>query len=296
MKSNEIANLKKFKSFVVSLDNEDRYDWIRAAGKANQLWNGGKEGLNVFDEWSSDASNYNGFHDCAYHYNSLNKNKVFNKNKPTFRYSSLLDDPDYEGFASNNHIYSISKLAKESHPYLKSHLVQPYGIRQYGELLLIPMFNLKCKLCAFQYIDTKGNKKYPRGSRIKNLFYKIGEFGSKIIFCEGFATGTAIHQATKLPVIVTFNENNLRNVPSLFREKLPRTEFYIAADDDFRPGGSCNVGIQAAQIAAKRSRARVITPSSRDYIRRKQDFCDVLIRDGMHFLKKILEEQIYDRL
>lgn len=284
--------LEQFKSFVCSLDNEDRYDWIRAAGKANQLWRGGREGLMVFDDWSSSAINYNGFEDCAYHYNSLSKNKSNGEGRIIFKKLSHLDNPDYVGFASKMHTFSISSEAKESHPYLKSHRVMPHGIREYGKLLLIPMYNLKGKLCAFQDIDYEGRKHCGKGSKIKNLYFPIGEIIDKVIFCEGFATGAAIYQATKIPVVVTFNENNLRNIPELFREKLPRAKFYIAADDDFKPGGSKNVGINAAHLSAKKSCSRVIIPLSKDGKRRKQDFCDVLVRDGLKYLTKILKEQI----
>ncbi len=289
--SNKTINykLEQFRNFVSNLDNEDRNDWIRAAGKASQLWNCSNRGLGYFNEWSSTASNYEGYNDCKYHYENLcNKNSLkiqsnFKAHKFSKKQRDIFLGPYYRSIKPSM-----------NHKYIKSKKIKPYKIRQYGEFLHIPMFNIQGELITTQMIEPNGQKLFPKGCKIKNLFLPIGKISkSKLIFCEGYATGCSIHEATNLPVIVTFNANNLRSIPKLFRKKLPRTKFYIAADDDFRIGGTANTGINAAICAVKLAgNTRILYPYSKDNRRRHQDFNDIHQRDGIEFLKKNLMEQI----
>ena len=195
-------------------------------------------------------------------------------------------------WASASHILDIASPASDEHLHLLTHQALAHDIKQYGKWLIIKMCDLDGNHKSNQMIDEDGRKIFAKGSKIKNTYHLIGEIGSKIIFCEGFATGSAIHQATGLPVVVCFNENNLRTLPRLFRKRLPRAKFFIAADDDYRAGGTANVGVNAAHIGAKAGKGRVIIPLSKDKKRRKQDFADVLVRDGMEYLKSILGEQL----
>lgn len=117
--------------------------------------------------------------------------------------------------------------------YLKNKAIYPHGARFDGNILVIPCQDAAGKIWSCQKIYNDGSKYFMTGGRIKGCYYLIS--GSRninkdeqIIVCEGFATGAAIHQATKLPVVVAFNAGNLKPVA----DSLIFRNITIAADND----------------------------------------------------------------
>jgi putative DNA primase/helicase len=86
--------------------------------------------------------------------------------------------------------------------------------------LVIPMFQ-KNKVKSLQFINAKGEKRFLPGG--KKGGYLIGSIqpDKPVCVCEGFATGTSIHEATGYPVLVAFDAGNLRNMAEVLRAEYP---------------------------------------------------------------------------
>jgi putative DNA primase/helicase len=139
--------------------------------------------------------------------------------------------------------------AEEGHPYLLRKQVQPYGLRQKDQQLLVP---LTCggRLLNLQRIAPDGTKRFLKGGRIKGCYAWLGTAtpGGRLYLCEGWATGATLHAATGCPVACAMNAGNLLAAGWQLWRDLPDSELVVAGDDDrLTPG---NPGRRAATDAA----------------------------------------------
>ena len=142
------------------------------------------------------------------------------------------------------------------HPYLVRKGVQPHGIRQDGDTLLIPLRDTAGHLHSLQTITPDGEKRF-RG-RMKGCYHAIGKPAGRIIVCEGYATGASIHEATGEAVAVAFNAGNLMPVATALHKAYPELVLLLAADDDHQTEG--NPGLNAAKSAALAVGGFVVVP------------------------------------
>lgn len=155
-----------------------------------------------------------------------------------------------EAAAKATATWKAARPAPADHPYLVAKGIKPNGARMQDDRLLIP-------LCAdgavhsLQYIAANGEKKFLPGGRVSGCYFSIGSPKDAAALCiaEGFATGSAIHQATGYPVAVAFNAGNLEAVARAMREKFPELRLILCADDDYCTEG--NPGITKATEAAQ---------------------------------------------
>lgn len=132
------------------------------------------------------------------------------------------------------------------HPYLIAKGVHAHGIRQDGDLLLVPLHDTTGRLHSLQTIDQDGDKRF-RG-RMRGCYHAMGRPRCVLVIAEGFATAASIHEATGHAVAVAFNAGNLLPVATALRAKYPDLVLVLAADDDHRTEG--NPGMAAATAAA----------------------------------------------
>ena len=130
--------------------------------------------------------------------------------------------------------------------------VQPHGIRQDRDLLLIPMRDASGALHSLQTIGTDGSKRFLSGGRVTGCYFGIGKPDGTLCIAEGYATGASIFEATGYAVAVAFNAGNLDAVARELRGKYPDMRIIVCADDDYRTDG--NPGIREA-----RPRPRVLS-------------------------------------
>jgi putative DNA primase/helicase len=170
------------------------------------------------------------------------------------------------------------------HPYLTKKGVKPYGIRQSGDTLLIPLREDK-NIHSLQYIGVAGDKKFLFGGRIKGCYFAIGKPDSIIYIAEGYATAASIHAATGCAVVVAFNAGNLLEVAKTIRTKYPKITLVICADDDLS-----GVGISKANEAAKLVGASVVMPLfGADRPDKATDFNDLHQSQGLDALTQQLD-------
>lgn len=170
------------------------------------------------------------------------------------------------------------------HPYLTRKMVQAYGIRQRlgnmgpGELL-IPMLDEAGVVQGIQRILEDGQKFFLPGQKVSGTAYRIPGDDSRVIICEGFATGASIAEATGALVYVAFNAGNLLEVMRWVRPKHSTAMILVAGDEDQWTQG--NPGRQKAQAAADLGQCAVVFPVFQDLDGKPTDFNDLHVREGI---------------
>lgn len=126
--------------------------------------------------------------------------------------------------------------------------------------VVVPMFDITGTLRNLQVIYRAGAKNFLKHGPKSGLFFRLGDIaeGQPLMFAEGYATAASIHLATGLPVVVTFDEGNLRNVPVQYRERLPGHLFLIVGDNDAFTDG--NPGLTSATEVAQKVGGIAVVP------------------------------------
>jgi putative DNA primase/helicase len=161
--------------------------------------------------------------------------------------------------------------ASPDHSYAAAKNLDVTGLKQEGNRLLVPMCDEAGTLWNLQAIGPDGTKRFLRGGRIDGLFAIIGQFATETaeaVFVEGYSTGSTVHRATGLPVIVTFNTANMPKVARLWADLRPDLAFTVFADDDEQTARSYvdqgkpykNPGIETAEAVAAEIGAHVAYP------------------------------------
>lgn len=195
-----------------------------------------------------------------------------------------------------------SAIPATEHPYLTRKGIQAHGTRvlpvwerkhtnyDTGEIttvsvlntLLVPIHSGPKTIMSLQAVFPERNeilerdKDYLPGGAKQGGYYIIGVITKatlRIIFCEGFATGASLFEATGSVVVVCFDAGNLGTVAELIRDKLPDVEIIIAGDNDLWTKG--NPGARKANAAAFAVHGRVALPIFADYLDEPTDFNDL---------------------
>jgi putative DNA primase/helicase len=158
-------------------------------------------------------------------------------------------------------ILRYSRLARDDHPYLLRKGVKAHGIREWKELLVIPMIDDTGKTQSLQLISGDGEKKFLSGGKMQGCYFVLGSLKDtdRILVAEGYATAATVHEITGLPVIVAFNAGNLLAVSKSVRAQHPSVPLYLFADDDHKTKD--NPGLTKAMEAAKAVGGFVIVPN-----------------------------------
>ncbi|RZU46823.1 putative DNA primase/helicase [Fluviicoccus keumensis] len=191
------------------------------------------------------------------------------------------------------------------HPYLTLKGVQGYGVKCFqGELtiggqncrgcLLVPIQDGAGKLHSLQFLADDGQKRFLPGGAKQGHFFLIpgGESQplgdmSRLLMCEGYATGASLHEATGRPVAVAFDSGNLLAVAQGLRQTHPAAALVICADNDTRTPG--NPGLRKAQEAARAVNGLLAVPVFADP-QSGTDFNDLHRAAGIEAVKAALEQ------
>ncbi|WFL78572.1 toprim domain-containing protein [Altererythrobacter arenosus] len=168
-----------------------------------------------------------------------------------------------------------------AHPYLVAKALEPFGIRQAGRELLVPMVDFSLRLWNVQRILPDGFKLFGKDARTAGLFWPHSlhmangkPFTGPVVIGEGFATMAAIHSATGIGVVAAMSARNLETVARLMRKLFPTRELILAADDDRHLAE--NVGLRDARKAAQAIGGVVATPRPRTCSANSSvDFADI---------------------
>ncbi len=145
-------------------------------------------------------------------------------------------------------IWQSCHVAPAENLYLKKKDIHPHGVRVYKGNLVIPV-TIDREITSLQFIGPDGSKKFLSGGRIKAGYFLIGVPEKQIFICEGFATGSTVHEETGKAVYCAFNAKNLTPVAQYVRSQHPDAEIIIAGDNDHHTKG--NPGVTEAKRAAQ---------------------------------------------
>ena len=162
-------------------------------------------------------------------------------------------------------LWRSAERADRGHGYLLRKGLPPFGIRQQGDALLVPMVDAAFRLWNVQRVYPDGRKLFLAGGRTNGLFWPHAAMfdngqptAGPLVIGEGFATLAAIYQATRHGVVAALSAPNLEPVALAMRKLFPQRVLIIAADDDCHL--SENKGMIAAHKAAKAVGALLATP------------------------------------
>ena len=132
-------------------------------------------------------------------------------------------------------LWLAASPASHAHPYLWKKQVGAYGIRQYNDLLLIPLHDLDGTLQSVQTIHPDGTKRFLSGTAKQGFFCLLGEkltHPQGVFLCEGYATGASLYEAYQRPVLVAFDAGNLLPVATAYKTRHPSAILTVCADND----------------------------------------------------------------
>lgn len=172
-------------------------------------------------------------------------------------------------------LWRDARRADPEHPYLVAKGCRSHGLRQKGDLLLIPLSRDKA-LVNLQRIGPDGSKRFLSGGLIKGCCSTLGIVanGRPLYLCEGWATGATLHEHSGAAVACAMNAGNLLPAGEALRKQHPDAVLILAGDDDRLTTG--NPGRTAATIAAARLNCGLIFPPWRgDEALELSDFNDL---------------------
>lgn len=167
---------------------------------------------------------------------------------------------EYEASLDAQDMWSQAALARPDHAYLVKKRLDPSPLRQFGDRLLIPMYDPDGKLWNLQRIASDGSKRFLRGGRTESLFCIIAPERLRDTVCigEGYATMAAVQRASGHMCVVAFSAKNLLPVARIWSDHRPDLSFIICADNDAHL--ERNIGVEAAHAAAIEIGARLAIP------------------------------------
>lgn len=161
-----------------------------------------------------------------------------------------------------NTIWKIATVAPNNHPYLTRKAIQTHGARLHKGVLALPVVDIDGNIASLQFIAPDGGKKLLSGGRKQGCFIPVaGDIyrASKIIICEGWATGcTLAEDELFATVLAAIDAGNLERVALAVRHHCPNIELVIAGDDDRVTRG--NPGATKARTAAVAANALLALP------------------------------------
>jgi len=157
--------------------------------------------------------------------------------------------------------FDLCIAADLMHPYLHKKRLKPFGLRQYQDSLVVPVYSLTDnKTQSLQFIEANGSKRFLTGGKTRGGYFAARRYKTceQIVIAEGWATSQSLAQQWHVEGwhVCAFNANNLVVVAKALRKSYPFAQIIIAADNDI--GGAGQV---AAQLAAKAIGASVSMPT-----------------------------------
>ena len=201
--------------------------------------------------------------------------------------------------------FSNLPLAEANHPYLEKKLldesiIAKLEIRQDDKgNLVIPLRNKEGEIQSLQSISADGNKLFEKGCKAHGGFAILGDkippqwaqdSAEPIIISTGVATSASIHMATGEPVIVAFQDSNLKAVAEEFKAMFPQRSFFVVGDNDQHnvAKGLTNSGLESAKNAARAVGGKFVVPTfaNNQQGRNFSDFSDLHRIAGLEAVKR----------
>ena len=168
-----------------------------------------------------------------------------------------------------------------------------------GQTLLIPAYDqtrfVGAQMIFWDSEENKFIKRFSTGIKLQGSFSFIGSIRNAdlVYVAEGFATAASIYEATKTPVLITFNCNNIYPALQSLRRINKFCRIIICSDNDnerlnSQTGKKENIGvIKSRQASRKLSNCIVRIPKFKDD--GLTDFNDLSMAEGLDTVAEQLE-------
>jgi putative DNA primase/helicase len=181
--------------------------------------------------------------------------------------------------------------ADPQHSYLEAKQIKAYGLRQAGNELLVPRYDmLNGEIMNLQRILLNGDKRNLTGGRVEGTWHVIGHLkgAGTILLAEGFASAASDHETAGYPAVVSFGSGNLQAAAVELRRQHPKARIVVCGDDDWKKPG--NPGKKAATEAAIAADADLVFPTfGPDRKDDQKDFNDMHIARGAEAVRAAIE-------
>ena len=176
---------------------------------------------------------------------------------------------------------SADATACNAHPYIVRKGVKAYGIRQLNDAIVVPVSDSAGGMTGLQFIKADGSKMLLKGTKKAGSYHRITGDMTRLLICEGYATGASLHEATGFAVAIAIDAGNLMAVAKVLREKLPDAELVLCAESD-------NVGMTKAHAAALEVSGLLAVPTFSDDST-GTDFNDMHQQSGLEAVRAAIE-------
>jgi len=147
-------------------------------------------------------------------------------------------DERYESTAQRlSNEFENLQVPNEDHPFLKQKKILNYGIKvdKKGNII-VPFKDIEGKHWSNQVIKSDGNSYFEKRGKIGGNFALIGAENLKdislLVIAQGYATSASIFEATKIPVVMVGDVNNLSSVTQNVFKANPNASILIASDSE----------------------------------------------------------------
>lgn len=128
--------------------------------------------------------------------------------------------------------------------------------------LVIPIYPEANELQSLQLITPDGKKYFLKGGKLDGGRFTLSGDYRVVYICEGFATGSTIHEATGATVVIAFNAGGLEKVAPSIVTSYPNSKVIIAADNDHQKAkdGKGNKGLDVANSISEKQQIAFTAP------------------------------------
>ncbi|MGI9305426.1 MAG: hypothetical protein ACR2RB_22400 [Gammaproteobacteria bacterium] len=127
--------------------------------------------------------------------------------------------------------------ANPHHGYIQAKGIEPVGLRQDGNRLIVPLITLDGHLMSVQRIAPDGTKRFEKGLPVQGLFFQLGHLDpnappERLYFVEGYATAVSVWLARNRNalVIACMSAGNLAPVLNAWRLRFRTTAFLVCGE------------------------------------------------------------------
>ena len=263
--------------YVLHHDHGVAGDWRRAGSEPLVRW----------------SANSRGRHSDAAEIARLRAASAIQRDKAERRDMQRRGDAAREAQA----IWAAAGPAPADHGYLAAKGVQPHGLRissgagtwrrkirdmSLMGCLIIPLRDASGRIQTLEFVSPAGAKRFLAGGRKQGCCYEIPGDSAVTIVCEGYATGSSLHEATGYAIACAMDAGNLRSVAQALRAAHPDTLIIIAGDHDAHGAGQ-----RAAQDAARAVGGIVAIPAATG-----RDWNDVHRAEGREAVRAAIDAAI----
>lgn len=154
--------------------------------------------------------------------------------------------------------------------YLIRKGVGSYRIRfrenQYGKIAIVPIVDIRGKLCGYQMLNSNGSKVFARGMQLNGAFHRLNTLTDDVPIgiAESYVTAATCLEVIHMPMVTAFTSNNLEHVAMALQKRYPKSPLIIFADNDTHLSENKGVISAVKALEQAKSGGLILAPQFRN--------------------------------